>query len=68
MDEIEETIAKIKDKGCGPMLLTMPDIKDKARKLMHIFPETSPMELSSVQEVFKRLEADFKKEVVSDMI
>ncbi|MCX6761207.1 MAG: hypothetical protein NTZ84_03865 [Candidatus Nealsonbacteria bacterium] len=68
MNEIEEMLIKIKDKGCAPMLLGTPNLKEKARRLMAVFPETSFWDLKTIEELFQRVEHDFKKPFLSDAL
>lgn len=68
MSEIEDVLVKIRDKGCAPMILAASDLKGRTRRLMGAFPETSSWDLNTTRELFKKMEEDFKKEVVSDVI
>jgi len=68
MNEIDEILIKIKDKGCAAMILGSPLPKEQARRLMSLFPETSSWDLKTIGELMSMVEHNYKKQVLSDSL
>ena len=79
MSEIDDVLKKLEDDRWSFIPLGYLDIKEKARRLMAMYPETSSWEIEDFKELFKRYEEnfgrkpesgnsgeDFKKQVLSD--
>lgn len=63
MNEIEEILQKITNKGYVPIFLDSSDLKAKAIRLMELFPETSSWKLKDIDDLLKRLKAKTEEDI-----
>lgn len=68
MTEIDRILKKIEERGCGHFVLSSLDYKEKARRIMAVCPETSFWKMKDFEELISRMEEQFKKAVVSDVL